>query len=160
MPYNSPHTSKRTARQRGEVCKMCAGVCKIFWNHLTLLKPLCINLLRTKSVRWQKCTHIHLYVSRRGGNKYLCTSSTLFCAIEWRMLKNDALRHLIGWRIDEVRCIFQCADNNAGDACWALLLAVMCRGREPCVRKNRNPLDGCAAARGFRASMALSFNAD
>ena len=26
-----------------------------------------------------------------------------FCAIEWRMLKNDALRHLIGWRIDEVR---------------------------------------------------------
>ena len=34
-------------------CKMCAGVCKIFWNHPTLLKPLYINLLRTKSVRWQ-----------------------------------------------------------------------------------------------------------
>ena len=34
-------------------CKMYAGACKIFWNHLTLLKPLYINLLRTKSVRWQ-----------------------------------------------------------------------------------------------------------
>ncbi len=34
-------------------CKMYAGVCKIFWNHLTLLKHLYINLLRTKSVRWQ-----------------------------------------------------------------------------------------------------------
>ena len=34
-------------------CKMYAGVCKIFWNHLTLLKPLYINLLRAKSVRWQ-----------------------------------------------------------------------------------------------------------
>ena len=34
-------------------CKMCARVCKILWNHLTLLKHLCINLLRTKSVRWQ-----------------------------------------------------------------------------------------------------------
>ena len=34
-------------------CKMYAGVCKIFWNHLTLLKTLYINLLRTKSVRWQ-----------------------------------------------------------------------------------------------------------
>ena len=37
----------------GEVCKMYAGVCKILWNHLTLLKSLYINLLRTKSVRWQ-----------------------------------------------------------------------------------------------------------
>ena len=35
----------------GEVCKMYAGVCKILWNHLTLLKSLYINLLRTKSVR-------------------------------------------------------------------------------------------------------------
>ena len=34
-------------------CKMYAGACKIFWNHLTLLKPLYINLLRTKSVRCQ-----------------------------------------------------------------------------------------------------------
>ena len=33
-------------------CKMYAGACKIFWNHLTLLKHLYINLLRTKSVRW------------------------------------------------------------------------------------------------------------
>ena len=35
------------------MCKMYAGVCKILWNHLTLLKHLYINLLRTKSVRWQ-----------------------------------------------------------------------------------------------------------
>ena len=34
-------------------CKMYAGVCMILWTHLTRLKPLCINLLRTKSVRWQ-----------------------------------------------------------------------------------------------------------
>ena len=34
-------------------CKMYARVCKILWNHLTLLKPLCINLLRAESVRWQ-----------------------------------------------------------------------------------------------------------
>ena len=34
-------------------CKMYAGACKIFWNHLTRLKHLYINLLRTKSVRWQ-----------------------------------------------------------------------------------------------------------
>ena len=34
-------------------CKMYARVCKILWNHLTLLKPLYINLLRMKSVRWQ-----------------------------------------------------------------------------------------------------------
>ena len=33
-------------------CKMCAELCKIFWNHLTRLKHLYINLLRTKSVRW------------------------------------------------------------------------------------------------------------
>ena len=33
-------------------CKIYAGVCKIFWNHLTPLKHLYINLLRTKSVRW------------------------------------------------------------------------------------------------------------
>ena len=39
-------------------CKMYAGACKIFWNHLTLLKPMNINLLRAKSVRWQwKHTH-------------------------------------------------------------------------------------------------------
>ena len=34
-------------------CKMYAGACKIFWNHLTLLKSLYINLLRAKNVRWQ-----------------------------------------------------------------------------------------------------------
>ena len=34
-------------------CKMYVGACKIFWNHLTLLKHLYISLLRTKSVRWQ-----------------------------------------------------------------------------------------------------------
>ena len=53
VPYYLLHTSKLTVRQQGEVCKMYAGECKILWNHLTLLKPLCINLLRTKSVRWQ-----------------------------------------------------------------------------------------------------------
>ena len=37
----------------GVMCKMYAGECKMFWNHLTLLKHLCFNLLRTKSVRWQ-----------------------------------------------------------------------------------------------------------
>ena len=37
----------------GVMCKMYAGVCKIFWNYLTLLKPLCFSLLRTESVRWQ-----------------------------------------------------------------------------------------------------------
>ena len=37
----------------GVMCKMCAGECKMLWNHLTLLKPLYINLLRIKSVRWQ-----------------------------------------------------------------------------------------------------------
>ena len=47
------HTSKPTARQRGGVCKMYAGECKILWNYLTLLKHLYINLLHTKSVRWQ-----------------------------------------------------------------------------------------------------------
>ena len=37
----------------GVMCKMYVGECKIFWNHLTLLKSLCFSLLRTKSVRWQ-----------------------------------------------------------------------------------------------------------
>ena len=37
----------------GVMCKMYAGVCKMFWNHLTLLKPMYINLLCIKSVRWQ-----------------------------------------------------------------------------------------------------------
>ena len=44
---------KPTAGQQGVMCKMYAGACKIFWNHLTLLKYLYINLLRAKSVRWQ-----------------------------------------------------------------------------------------------------------
>ena len=46
---------KRPNRLRGSGvgCKMYAGECKILRNHLTLLKSLYINLLRTKSVRWQ-----------------------------------------------------------------------------------------------------------
>ena len=44
---------KTDCEAAGVMCKMYAGVCKIFWNHLTLLKPLCFSLLRTKSVRWQ-----------------------------------------------------------------------------------------------------------
>ena len=36
---------------------------------------------------------------------------------------------------------------------WCCVCCVKC---EPCARNNRNPLDGCAAARGFRASMAYS----
>ena len=43
------------------MCKMYARVCKILWNHLTHLKPLCINLLRAKSVRWQ-WKHIHSFI--------------------------------------------------------------------------------------------------
>ena len=39
---------------------MYAGECMILWKHLTHLKPLCINLLRTKSVRWQ-WKHIHSF---------------------------------------------------------------------------------------------------
>ena len=44
---------KTDCEAAGVMCKMYAGECKIFWNHLTLLKSLCFSLLRTKSVRWQ-----------------------------------------------------------------------------------------------------------
>ena len=44
---------KTDCEAAGVMCKMYAGACKMFWNHLTLLKHLCFNLLRTKSVRWQ-----------------------------------------------------------------------------------------------------------
>ena len=54
----------------GEVCKMYAGECKILWNHLTLLKSLYINLLRTKSVRWQK-KHTLFFTSRQTGRKQI-----------------------------------------------------------------------------------------
>ena len=38
----------------GMWCVRCMqGVCKMLWIHLTLMKPLYINLLRAKSVRWQ-----------------------------------------------------------------------------------------------------------
>ena len=70
MPYYLLHTSMLTARQRGKVCKMCAGVCKILWNHLTRLKYLNINLLCAKSVRWQKkCTHS--FTSRQTGREQI-----------------------------------------------------------------------------------------
>ena len=44
---------KTDCEAAGVMCKMYVGECKIFWNHLTLLKSLCFSLLRTKSVRWQ-----------------------------------------------------------------------------------------------------------
>ena len=44
---------KTDCEAAGVMCKMYAGECKIFWNHLTLSKLLCFRLLRTKSVRWQ-----------------------------------------------------------------------------------------------------------
>ena len=61
---------KTDCRAAGVMCKIYAGVCKIFWNHLTLLKPLYINLLRTKSVRWQ-WKHTHSFTSRLTGRAQL-----------------------------------------------------------------------------------------
>ena len=51
-------------------CKIYAGACKIFWNHLTHLKPLYINLLRAKSVRWQ-WKHTHSFTSGLTGRAQL-----------------------------------------------------------------------------------------
>ena len=70
MVYNPPHTTKQTAGQRGVMCKMYAGVCKILWSYPTLLKHLYINLLRTKSVRWQ-WKHTHSFTSRLTGRKQI-----------------------------------------------------------------------------------------
>ena len=66
MAYNPPHTTKMTARRWGVMCKMYAGVCKILWTYPTLLKHLYINLLRTKSVRWQ-WKHTHSFTRRLTG---------------------------------------------------------------------------------------------
>ncbi len=68
-----------TAWQRGGECKMSVGECKMFWNHLTHLKPLCINLLRVKSVRWQK-KHTPLFIGGQTGRGqiFVCKLHTFF----------------------------------------------------------------------------------
>ena len=75
FPTSQWRTIHRIRRNRlpdwGDVmCKIYAGVCKILWTYPTLLKHLYINLLRTKSVRWQ-WKHTHSFTSRLTGRKQI-----------------------------------------------------------------------------------------
>ena len=111
---------------------MCAGVCRIVWNYLTLLKPLYINLLRVKSVRWQ-WKHIHSFTRGLLKSEHTC----LFLERSWRI-----------WQLELYLALCRLVDDRSQVAPKALCAFLHIR-QEGQVISNYLILNTCSGDRCF-----------